>query len=238
MTGVPLTEEETAAIELPKWPGLLVHGPDIHPDQAAEIILRTESHYYFSGNDKAWIRALYRLAGVGADCAEGYSEESYETKRKLFEELGILDLQYIYNQNIISAWINGPHGWVDWAGRVGCRCYNIGKWPNAGEVLEDWKKIAAEWPFLELTSQLLSMEILEDGPQQVLAEYQIHHGQAKAVHPGPILKPTHLGRLRAQEFTVLSPGGERGCTIDQFTHALKLARATMERKRRAASTAP
>lgn len=235
----PLTTEELKAILLPKWPGLIVAGDSVTHDQAAEIILRTEAPYEFMCNDYAWQRMLFDVLGVPNNIAiDDYSEEADQAKRAAWETLGVLELQYIHNTQIASAYVDGPCGWMHWDGVIGAESFNIGKWPNTPEVLEDWQKIAAEWPFLSLTAQLLSVEACEDteGRGEVLIEYRVNGGIAEAFRPIQRVKPERRGS--AGHFAVFRHRGERGCSIEQFTRAVELARDAVARKTTAAIAAP
>jgi hypothetical protein len=73
------------------------------------------------------------------------------------ESLGALDPDYVYNDQIASFSVDGPHGWVSWGGQVHCPGMALlGKWPKIGEVNDDWRRIAHAFPFLELTAQLVA----------------------------------------------------------------------------------
>src|SRR5689334_7897912 len=86
-----------------------------------------------------------------------------------------LDLSYLRNSRIVSCYVNGPHGWCNWDGTIFTNTYNIGKWPNCKEVLEDWQNIAEHFPFLKLKSQLWSTEQCEEGGHAVI-QYNIANG--------------------------------------------------------------
>lgn len=53
-----------------KWPRLLVVGDNVTPEQADQILIRTNSWYLFS-NDKGWERTVQQLA-----VEFGYPEKS------------------------------------------------------------------------------------------------------------------------------------------------------------------
>ena len=157
-----------------------------------------------------------------------YIHADYESVRQVKRELRILDLEYCNNYRIASSWIGGPHGWVNWDGAVGCTSYNIGKWPSASTVLGEWKKIAQAFPYLDLTCQLWSGEVGEEGAKPVI-QFRVKNGKVTTHRPkAPIAAPddsaadTFVARL-------LSTGdGERGCTIEQLTEAVAITRKAIK----------
>lgn len=149
-----------------KWPRLLVVGDNVTPEQADEILIRTNSWYLFS-NDKGWERTVRQLAvdfgcPVEPDPARRYElgdiRSHIEAKDAWKARLGILELGYLHNWQIMSAWFGGPHGWCDWDGNIGCSTFNIGKWPSSEGVTEDWQAIATAFPYLNLRAQCVEEE--------------------------------------------------------------------------------
>jgi len=205
--------EETAwlfGIELEKWTRMVVIGETITTDQAAEIILRT-SGLMFITNDKDWERQLYEKVGLG-----GNEENMWKQVKYAKDLLGVLDLEYLVNRQIASSSICGPNGWCHWNGSIYAD-YNIGKWPTVSEVLREWKLISSEWPFLQLRCQLFNEE-------DVQVEFVINNGNVALKCPLEKLQTCEddirdLGDLLSHLMTF----NERGCTIEQFTHAINLA---------------
>lgn len=149
------------------------------------------------------------------------------------ERYGIITgLQYLRNNNVLSCWIGGPHGWCSWEGTIGCSNYNIGKWPTGEEVLGEWKLIAATFPTLDLRCQLMSGETCEEGivPR---AEFVVSKGRARAVRPkkplldAGFLKVNSESNLRRSWLSIHSALRERGCTLDQFKSALRLTEKSL-----------
>lgn len=207
------------SVALPKWPGFLVTGKPVTPNQAAEIIIRT-SDLYFGGNDDSFRKQLWDAAGVKTEQSDGnYLRCDWRSVDKAKARFQCLDLAQLTNHQVISSWVGGPHGWCHWDGTIGCDSYNIGKHPYYQEVLEDWQTIAKAFPFLSLRSQLLDGEISEDASQPV-AEFVIERGEVTEVNPTVILCTPHSLQIN----TIIKrfiPGGEHGCTLDQFKAALE-----------------
>jgi hypothetical protein len=203
---------------LPKWPGLLVVGEPVTLEQAEEIIIRTAS-LHFSSNDKAFLRDLYKAADIELEAdypwPEWKSMQAAESKYK------VLPLDYLHNSQIVSSYIGGPHGWCDWEGHIGCNNYNIGKWPSVENVFNEWSLIAAAFSFLKLKSQLFNGETSENenGELQPVVQFNINEGVVELVTPeavGAAVAPDFEAFTRK----LFAPGGERGCTIAKFKHAL------------------
>lgn len=232
-----MKNKEYFNLDLPKWPGVLVIGDPISRDQAAEIIIRTDD-LYFSSNDREFEKLLNNeIYGVESDTLnltdaitehvlhgiKGTSwEKAWAYKDQKVKDLGVLNLSYMKNSRILSSWIGGPHGWCDWSGNIGCRNYNIGKYPSIEEVYKDWVKIAKEFPFLNLRCQLLNHEIgCEDSVQDPapVIEFVIKKGKVKALIPEKAMVQGEFGSDdMMSRFT--NRYAERGCSIEKFRESV------------------
>lgn len=235
-----MTQKEFFNIGLPKWPALVVTGKPVTKEQAAEIIVRTNG--YLSCNDHEFAnRAQALIYDVdlkkvdvthygGTDDAirlkVGLTKDNWNEyfgyKESKEKELGMLELNYLSNSRICSSWIGGPHGWCDWKGNIGCHNYNIGKWPSVEEVFGEWKMIAKEFPFLDLTCQLFnheaSCEDMADNPGPVI-QFRVKDGKVKMSIPKEPLSVPNFG---GTSYAVFTPGGEIGCTLDMLKEAIYL----------------
>lgn len=216
MTQTNITSEALTTA-LPKWPGFIVTGQAVTPEQAKIIILRT-SGLVFCTNDTAWEKLLYEAAGI--DC-EKYGP-IYESQEAAWMRYGILDLDYLDNHRIASCWIGGPHGWCDWNGSIGCNNSNIGKWPSVEEVYDEWIAIARTFPYLQLECQLLSAEMCEDYATPLI-QYSISSGHVSCcLSDGERIMPARASDPIGDIGRLLRPGGERGCSLATFQKALAL----------------
>ncbi len=222
---------------LPKWPALVVVGKPVTREQAAEIIVRTDS-LYFSTNDHAWGGQLnsylydvekctsYRLTDaieskLGLSARDWGAVSAYENAAT--EAVGKITLEYLDNHQIASSWIGGAHGWCSWDGEIGCSNYNIGKWPSVKDVYDEWVRIAKAFPFLELKCQLMNHEAGEEDavdPRPVV-EFLVKGGRVKMTKPN--------GYLKQPSFTFCGFGNERGCSLAQFKGAVDLCRAKFQK---------
>lgn len=214
---------------LPKWPALLVAGEPVTADQAAEILVRTCPSYLFA-NDKAWLREVKSTLGIpspGDDRETArYGSMEWEAEKFAWRALGhIGDLNHLHNNRIVSTWIGGSYGWCDWDGTIGCANYNIGKWPSVEEVRDDWAKIAAAFPYLQLRAQLMSGETCEEDAIPLI-EYTVARGEVQVSEPAAQIRPPVPVPDSQIIARMVLPGGERGCTPEQLRHAVQIARVT------------
>lgn len=212
--------------DLTKWPRLVVVPDKPEPlsrEQANEILIRTCSPYFFS-NDHGWERQVRDILGhPHRDSIEGPSAGNVrawiDAEREWADSLGILDLQYCHNSQIISAWIGGPHGWCDWDGNLGCSTWNIGKWPAHDNVTEDWEKIAAAFPYLDLYVQCIT----DEGEGDVAGQWRVTGGKAALVEPVERMEVHELGDAQVLG-RMFMPGGERGVTAERLREAVEQIR--------------
>jgi hypothetical protein len=205
--------------DLSKWPRLLVVGQPVDRTQANEILVRT-NQWHLATNDREWQASVYQLAGLAVD------HLGYPTARALasFEaEVGVLELHYLHNHQIASAWIGGPYGWCDWDGAIGCTTWNIGKWPSQGEVEDDLRQIAAAFPYLDLGVQLVPDEGQAPTPA---VTYWLHGGTVDGDHSLRrfLASPTQLPDAHVLGRMLGGRARERGVDIGRLAEALKQVR--------------
>jgi len=212
------------AVALPKWPAMVVHGDPVTPEQAGNIIVRTES-WYISSNDQDWARQVYEAIGISTNGDRHWVQPNYKDLDRFKADIGYVgEVDYLANDRIASAWVGGPHGWCDWNGHIGSDNYNIGKWPGAEDVFREWSAIAAAFPYLNLRCQLFSGETCE-AETVPLIEYVVRDSEAVAQAPSaPLQRPREL--TDAVVAGMFAPGRERGCSIEQLTRAVAAARAS------------
>lgn len=212
---------KVADIALPKWPMMATTGKRVTEDQAAEIIVRCCGHLF--SNDKAWLRQLAEHAGVREFNSYG-EPEAFDWLR----DYRPLALQYLCLDNrVAAAYVGGPHGWINWDGRVGESGHNIGKWPSVEEVQEEWRTIAEAFPFLDLRCQLFSGESCEDGIEP-LVEFVVKDGRVRAQEPREPMTAYPVDISFQVERLLTTPNAERGCKIEQWKRGLEFARGVRE----------
>lgn len=213
------TRNELLDRGLPKWPAFTVYGKRVTAEQAMEIIIRTDYVFgYISCNDRDWIRQIARVIGLPlTDDFLGYDDKAL---RAFAEKIGHISTEYTSNHRVMSSYIGGPHGWIDWSGNVFCNSYNIGKWPSVEEVFNEWSKIAEAFPYLELTNQLFSGEAGSDEEIHPVVEFEVKGGKVEIKEPAVAHRVTGCD-LVGSMMGILGSGRERGCTIQMFEKALK-----------------
>jgi hypothetical protein len=175
MDDIKLKEYQTEALacDLPKWPQMVVWGTPVSPDQALEVIRRTDSffHNYSSGgNDEMWNRRAKEIVGYPET---DYSLKgralmaSFDAQREWGKRWGVIETEYVRNSWLSSAYIGGPHGWCHPDGKIH-NTTNVGKWPDASDVFKDWIRLARAFPFLDLCAVLMSGENCEEDTTQAL----------------------------------------------------------------------
>lgn len=231
-------------IELPKWPLLLVTGKRITPEQTDKVIVRTTWLRGMHCNEDWWNKRVIACFGVKAltppplrrrDYTLRWTRDAvpYEEWERVGRELGVLDVQYLNNARIASINLDGPYGWVDWDGTVGTDGMAVtNKWPEVGEVHDEWAAIARAFPFLDLTAQLVEMSWDHDrddyGPPVPLVTWTVMEG-AVQMHdePGPLLR-----ELGEEKPVRVGMGSEAGTTEKRLRQAVQRCRRDMERRRR------
>lgn len=203
---------------LGKWPRLLVKGDPVDPLEAQDILLRTTNFNALFCNDREWSNIIREIFGLPSN--ENLSLENFRefdvAMQRVQERFRALDLHYLCNHRIASAWIGGPHGWCDWDGTIGCSTYNIGKWPREEEVKEEWDQIAAAFPYLKLTSQLVS----EEGAGVVAVEWRIENGKAETRPPGPQLPMDEQSLEHAIQHRFTQQHAERGISEEDLRNVV------------------
>ena len=218
--------------DLTKWPRLLVKGEPVTEQQANEILIRTCQPAYLDGNDRAWNGIVARAMGFPEgddyppkaiaednDARMAWFRERWAARDRRTAELGIIGLEYLYNCRIASTWIGGPHGWCNWDGTIGCSTHNIGKWPSVEEVTDEWERIAAAFPYLDLTAQLVT----DEGDGEIAVEWRVQGGAAELCEPGKQIRPVGEPSF----LSVLTFGGERGVSPQRLEVAVQQVLAAL-----------
>lgn len=232
---------DLVSVPLSKWPRLVVVGTPVTPEQATEIIICTDS-FHFCCNDDEFVSKcasyVYRM-----DIVDKWSlmdrfrtpngELDYDSYQeytdKVESEVGHVPLNYLHNERIMSSWVGGPHGWCNWDGTISTSSYNIGEWPDAGSVYEEWRRIAKAFPYLDLRCQLVT----DEGEGSIAIEYHVKGGAVTLHKPGPLLQPlveadweVNLANIMADD----DCADERGCTYEQFVAAVDYTRTQVRQR--------
>lgn len=195
------TKEELFRLELPKWPQMIVTGESIPVTDALEIIRRTDRFFYtcLGGNNERF----NKLAKKAVFYPEYDEDETFgdHWKKNTWwrEHWGHIDLNYVLNDWVSCAFVNGPHGWCHPNGSIGF-IDNVGKWPEVEEVYEDWVKIATAFPFVKVEATLMDREKCEDGIKPVVS-FLIRNGKVEIIDPQERNLHNEFGRKILKEMT-------------------------------------
>lgn len=218
---------------LPKWPALAVTGKRVSKEEAAEIIIRTQN-FYFDTNDKEFECELNDACGIGRHSFHNRPKDFYERVDKLNKKYSTLPIEYLQNHMIVSSWVGGAHGWCRWDGHIFTCNYNIGKWPCAERIFEEWKIIAKEFPFLDLRSQLFNKEVCEDDPEPLI-EFVVKNGKVELKDPEieMVIVPNNL----IVDVIRMACGNicEHGCLIEDFKEALEICEKRLKSRKKTVS---
>jgi hypothetical protein len=217
-----MTKKDYFNIELPKWPECRVIGKPVTHEQAQEIIIRT-NRFYFNSNDRDFSKEI--ISTLGIQVKDGYPYYDYDEMDKVKDEYNILSLEYLNNERVVSCWIGGPNGWIDWSGTIQQYGKNIGKWPCVESVYEDWTLIAKAFPYLDLRCQLFSGEGCEEDTKPLI-EFVVKNGKVRMCKPKNIIFEGISPNLDYSR--LLSDLGERGCTLEMFQIALETTKNSLK----------
>jgi hypothetical protein len=188
-----LSVEELSALRLPKWPQMRVWGEDVTVEQAKEIIFRTDSFFRTSSQDMGndcrpnwadWARVQIGLASP--DISRLTHAERYDMDHEVSQALGAITTYYVRNSWADSSYVYGAYGWCSPEGKI-FYCDNVGKWPSANEILEEWEQLAAAFPFVKAAVVVMSAEHCE-ASEPVFA-IKIEGGAANAVTADEVVMP-------------------------------------------------
>jgi hypothetical protein len=154
-------------MEWPKWPKLLMVGETVKPEQAMEILIRTNHWYMLEYNyDQDIIGETIKKFYTKTLASEYQIGENKIDGEDLIKKLDALELNYLENARIQSSWIGGLKGWMNWDGKLFTNNYNIGKWPTEDELIYDIKTIINTFPYLDFELQLVRQDYSDSGDME------------------------------------------------------------------------
>lgn len=190
---------------LPKWPQMQVKGVPVTVEQAKEIIRRTDRFFPnadWAGNDRKWrdrVMQKLRIPSVqyypdGACIELNDLSGAWRQQEKWLTEWGYISTEYIHNDWLACSYVYGPYGWCHPDGTIRY-LDNVGKWPNGRSIYKDWKKLAVEFPFLNLVCVLMSEEQSEDNSVPVMG-FRVLDGNVVAFDPVESLTKEEIAGLQ------------------------------------------
>lgn len=186
------TKKELFELNLPKWPQLIVTGESVTPEQALEVIRRTDSFFNdgYGGNNHEWNDKVIETTnypkdsdfdfGAGSNFFDGF-EFYVKAINEWKKNWQYVTTEYVHNSWISCAYIGGPNGWMHPDGVIGFS-ENIGKWPSIKEVYDDFCIIAHNFSFLNMEATLMSGEQCEYDIHPVVS-FKIKDGKVRVIDP-------------------------------------------------------
>lgn len=183
---LPKEQYDLLQVGLPKWPQMRVKGKKITPEQAMEIIRRTDTFFHYHGGNAHDFnkRAMDILGLVDPHKIDGTYEDrlaAYEENEEWRARWGCIDTEYVTNGWISNCFIYGPSGWCHPDGTIEF-VHNVGKWPSPEDIFRDWAKLVEAFPFIEADIVLMSGESCESDTIPVVG-FRIRNGVIE-VRPG------------------------------------------------------
>lgn len=177
---------------LPKWPQMLVYGEKVTPEQAAEVIRRTDTFLTQgqSGNNRDFEDRVKQVI-LYPSYSHMAGQLEMEAKFMEFHETwGSVKTEYVRNCWVACPYVFGPHGWMQTDGRIQFGD-NVGKYPEVEDVLADWIKIAEAFPFLMLDAVLMDGEGCEadDRELEPVSLFRVREGEVELLDPNGLYIP-------------------------------------------------
>ena len=151
-----------------KWPGTFISGTKITPEQALEVIRRTDTFFIsgYGGYDREYEEKALEILDHPYKNGGAYPRDMkmddwaarWKAKEQWDADWGIVQTEYIDNSWISCSYIGGPHGWCHPDGTI-AMAMNVGKWPNSDEIYADLKTLATAFPFLDMQVLMIRDEI-------------------------------------------------------------------------------
>jgi hypothetical protein len=176
-------------VTLPKWCEMRVSGNKISREQAENIIIRTDytiGYFGMGGNSEKFSRQLANALGLPRFSWALPDREAAAAQRcwrDFTRKIGYFNTSLVKNDWISSCFVFGASGWCHPNGDI-FYSQNIGKWPSATELLDDWSRIAAEWPFLDLGVAVMDVDDAHaDNSATQLVSIKVKDGEAHWCDP-------------------------------------------------------
>lgn len=200
--------------QLPKFPQMLVWGKSVTPEQAKDIIFRTDRQLTSvamcsGGNDKYW--EDYVRVVLGFRKAQDFFESLpikkrypafWEFQEALNKKLGILSLSICDTEWTSCCFVFGARGWCHPDGKIAF-IDSAGRWPEIEAVVEEWELVAQTFPYLDLTVTLVDRDhdsrevygdpfpnaIVNDKNEKALLSLRVKNGEVEILQ-APIFPDT------------------------------------------------
>lgn len=144
---------------LPKWTGMVCIGDKLTPEQALEVIIRTDNYRFYNEYYRD-IDLLKLIKKTYMRCLPIEDQIINQTLNieKFNHMFGILPIHYLNNHMLYHS--TGLHGWMKKDGIIKTSSYNIGKRPTKKDLVEEVQIIIDTFSFIKnIHFQFLNGEI-------------------------------------------------------------------------------
>jgi len=144
---------------LPKWTGMICIGDPVTPEQALEIIIRTDNYRFYDEyyRDVDLLKLIKKIYMRCLPIEDQISHQILDIE-KFNHMFGILPIHYLNNHMLYHS--TGLHGWMKKNGTIKTSSYNIGKRPTKKDLVEEVQIIIDTFPFIRnMHFQFLNGEI-------------------------------------------------------------------------------
>jgi hypothetical protein len=180
--------DEMSELSLPKWPQMIVRGLSVTQEQAKEVIRRTDKSFgpFEIGNlySKFPARICEKIGHPVEEAGDIGVLYQYDRWLDWSQKWGYIQCDFVYNNWIEKYCVHGPAGWMNPDGKIQYG-FNVGKWPSIDCLLQEWKVLAKEFPFINLFVILMSGEYCEDGTVPVVG-IRVKDGSARLFDPADV----------------------------------------------------
>jgi hypothetical protein len=144
---------------LPKWTGMICMGDPVTPEQALEVIIRTDNYNFYNEyyRDVQLLNLIKKTYTRCLPIEDQISDQTLDIE-KFNHMFGILPIHYLNNHMLYHS--TGLHGWMKKDGTIKTSSYNIGKRPTKKDLVEEVQIIIDSFPFINnIHFQFLNGEI-------------------------------------------------------------------------------
>ena len=177
-----------------KWPWMIVTGKSVTIEQAMDIIVRIDGNacpgdQIYNLHDQVKRDFISRSGADEISKIARYENRQSDIWRlngEFLRAIKYIELEYICTYNIFSSYIYGNHGFMSSTGKI-AYANPIGKYPSMEEIMNEWKTVANEFPFLDL-NVTISDQTYDENDQEVLVpcfNIRVIDGAATIEDPNP-----------------------------------------------------
>ena len=183
---------------LNKYYLLIAIGDKLSPEQTHEVLLRT------SDLEDVFEREEYKtiLNDLGIEKYKG-------RPLQFLKSIKPLELYYLDNEQFVSSYFGGLHGWLNWEGNIRASSFDCGKYPTEKKLEKEVKLLTSTFPFLNMWFQFLPLNERGNATSLVPSlSFYLKDGDYTKYGEGKVelkLKPTKSYNPHSSDKSVFQP---------------------------------